>query len=330
MGRPKVFCTRKMPEVAFELAREVADVEVWEDEQAPPRDVLLAKAADCDGLITLLTEPVNEELFAAAPRLRIVAQMAVGFNNIDVPAATRRGIVVTNTPGVLTDTVVESTLGLLIAAGRRIAEADRYVRDGSWVVEWHPLMMLGQDICGSTVGIVGLGRIGRKVADVLLLLGANIVYTDAYPQPEYEAANAGRVRRAELAELCRVSDFISLHCDLNPGSRHLIGEPEIALMKRNCVIVNTARGPIIDQEALTRALAEHRIGAAGLDVFEKEPLSSDHPLCKLENVVLLPHLGSASLGTRTNMARLVGENIRSFFSGRLPPNALNPEAFNKL
>ncbi|KAL6069570.1 D-glycerate dehydrogenase, variant 2 [Balamuthia mandrillaris] len=287
---PKVFCTRQLPQDAFDLIKDLVDLEVWEGEDAPPRAVLLEKVKDCDGLISLLTDKIDAELFDAAPRLKVVCQYAVGFNNVDLEAATKRGIYITNTPGVLTDTVVETTFALLFAAARRIAEGDRYIRSHKWNVGWHPLMLLGDDLCGSTLGIIGLGRIGKKVAVVAQAFGASVVYNDEYRSQDFEEQQG--VRFVELEELYRVSDFISVHVNLTEKTKHLINEQALRQMKPNCVIVNTARGPVIDQKALTDALMNQVIRAAGLDVFEQEPIDKDDPLLQLENVVCIPHLGT--------------------------------------
>eukprot|EP01102_Stenamoeba_stenopodia_P009353 TRINITY_DN2755_c0_g1_i1.p1 TRINITY_DN2755_c0_g1~~TRINITY_DN2755_c0_g1_i1.p1 ORF type:complete len:748 (+),score=221.89 TRINITY_DN2755_c0_g1_i1:136-2379(+) len=320
---PKVFCTRRMPQIALDSLRTVVDLEVWEDEEAPPRDVLLKKVKDVDGLVSLLTDKIDQELLDHAPKLKIVTQMAVGFNNIDVKACTKRGVYVTNTPGVLTDTVVESTFALLFAASRRIVEADNYLRRGDWKVSWHPLMLLGHDLHEKTLGIIGFGRIGKKVAIIAQTFGAKVVYYDVYRDEQFEKEH--NVRSVSIEQLLRESDFVSIHTDLNPSTHKLINEERLKIMKPNAILINTARGPIVDQAALYKALKEKRIFAAALDVFEKEPIDMNDPLLKLDNVVLLPHLGSASLKTREAMAMITYRAQKAFWSGQEVPCLLNPD-----
>jgi len=303
-----------MPNIAFDMIKDLVDLELWEGEDAPPRDVLLEKLKSCDGFISLLTDKIDAELMDACPRLKIITQLAVGYNNIDLAAASARGIYVTNTPDVLTDTVVETTFALLFGVSRRIVEADSYVRDGKWKVAWHPLMMLGTDLCGGTLGIVGMGRIGKKVALVAQAFGARVIYNDAFRSKDFETEHD--VEHVTLEELYRRSDFISLHVNLTPETHHMIDAKSIAMMKPNCIIVNTARGPVVNQKDLAEALKTKRIAGAGLDVFEKEPIEMSDELLGLDNCVLLPHLGSASLGTRSNMAKLVGTNMSAFWQGK--------------
>jgi glyoxylate reductase len=312
-----------MPDDAFKLLAGVVDIEHWEDYDAPPRSVLLEKARDCDGIISLLTDKIDEEFLTACPNIQVVSQLAVGYNNIDVDACTAHGVRVSNTPGVLTDTVAESALALLLACSRRVVEADTYVRDGEWTVAWHPLMLLGHDLHGATLGIVGLGRIGTKLARIAREVGANIVYFDRWRNEALEAE--GLVTRCEsLDDLCAVSDFISIHVDLNPSTHHLFDETQLGKCKPNCILVNTSRGPVVDQRALAKALQQKTIAAAGLDVFESEPIPNDDPLLNCKNVVMFPHLGSASRGTRAAMSRLVGENMLAFWKGERMNQLVNP------
>jgi glyoxylate reductase len=312
--KPKVFCSRKMPEIVFEMIKDLVDLEVWEQEDAPPRDVLIQKVKDCDGFISLLTDKIDAEFLDACPKLKLITQLAVGYNNIDLDAATQRGIYVTNTPDVLTDTVVETTFALLFAVSRRIVEADKYVREGNWKVAWHPLMMLGSDLCGGVLGIIGLGRIGKKVATVAQAFGARVIYYDMYRSQDFE--KEFNVQYVELDQLYRESDFISVHVNLTPETKHIINATSLALMKPNCIIVNTARGPVINQTDLAEALKNRRIAGAGLDVFETEPIEMDDPLLQLDNCVVLPHLGSASYNTRRRMAQIVGQNQVAFWKGQ--------------
>jgi glyoxylate reductase len=262
-------------------------------------------------------------VLAAGTRLRVVANMAVGYDNVDVPAATARGILVTNTPGVLTETTADMAWALLLAAARRVAEGDRLTRTGGWKA-WHPSFLLGRDVHGATLGIVGLGQIGLAVARRARGFDMRLLYHSRTRRPEAESElGLGFV---ELEQLLKESDFVSLHVFLSPQTRHLIGERELALMKPTAVLVNTTRGPVVDQRALYRALKEGRIAAAGLDVAEEEPVPLDDPLLTLDNVTITPHVGSASVATRGKMAAMAVENVLAALRGEQPPNCVNPQA----
>ena len=306
--------------------RQHAEVDVWPDSDSLPRDELLRRLRDVDAVLCLLADRIDAEALDAGPRLRIVANMAVGYDNIDVPAATRRSIVVTNTPGVLTETTADLTFALLLAAARRVAEGDRFVRAGGWKT-WSPSLLLGHDVHDATLGVVGMGQIGLAVARRARGFNMRILYTDIEQQPEAEAALGAE--RVDLDRLLRESDFVSLHVFLAPETRHLIGERELSLMKSTAILVNAARGPVVDQPALYRALAEGRIAAAGLDVAEVEPIPLDDPLLTLENVVITPHIGSATIATRLRMANMAAENIEQALRGELPSHCLNPQAFGR-
>jgi len=323
MARPKVYVTRPLPEPALALIRERTEMRLWEqDEIPPPRDVLLREVADVDGLLALLTDRIDEELLARAPRLRVVANYAVGFDNVDVAAATRRGVVVTNTPGVLTETVADFAMAMILAAARRLVEADRYTRSHRWR-SWQPMLFLGQDVHGATLGLVGLGRIGSAVARRARGFDMRILYYDVVRREDLER-EMGIVYRP-LEEVLRESDFISIHTPLTPETRHLIGREQLRMMKPTAVLVNTARGPIVDTMALYEALRDGVIWAAALDVFEVEPVPPDHPLLTLDNVTVAPHIASASVRTRTQMALMAAENLLAVLEGRRPPNPVNPE-----
>jgi len=265
------------------------------------------------------------EIIAAGENLRAISNMAVGCDNIAVPAATARNILVGNTPAVLTETTADLAWSLIAAAARRIPEADRYLRAGRWK-SWSPQLMLGQDICGSTLGIIGLGRIGQAVARRAKGFDMRILYADLAPKPDAEEALG--VRFAELHELLRESDIVSIHTPLTDRTHHLIGARELALMKPSAVLVNTARGTVVDGRALADALREGRIFAAGLDLFESEPPALDDPLLQLDNCVSLPHIGSASVDTRTRMATMAADGLLAALEGRRPPHLVNPEAFS--
>lgn len=321
--KPKVFVTRVIPEEALNIIAGCCDHEVWESEtQAVPRSVLEAKAEDVDGLYTLLTEKVDKPLLDIAPRLKVVSNMAVGFDNIDVDECTKRGILVCNTPGVLTETTADLAWALLMAAARRVTEAERFLRENKWTT-WSPMLLTGMDVYGATLGIVGFGRIGQAVARRAKGFGMKVLYYSNTAKPDLEASMG--VERATLEDLLRTSDFVSIHVPLTEETRGMIGWRELSMMKQTAVLVNTARGQVVDEQALCRALKEKRIFAAGLDVFDREPLPAGSPLRELDNVVLLPHIGSASVATRTKMAVMAARNLTQALSGERPEHIVNPE-----
>ena len=333
MRKLKLFATRKLPGPCFEKMLEEFEVEVWPEWTPPPYEVIYEKAKTVDGLVTLLTDRIDCKLIeeGARNRLRIIAQYAVGYDNIDVECATRHGVVVTNTPGVLTEATADLTWALLLAASRRIVEADRYVRSGEWWrsgTGWHPELMLGTELNGKTLGIIGFGRIGRAVARRAKGFGMKIIYYDKRRAPREVEEELG-AKYVELEELLRTADIISIHTPLTPETRHMIGEKELKMMKNSAILVNTARGAIIDTDALVKALKEKWIRAAALDVFEQEPLPEGHPLTKLDNVVLAPHIGSATFETRSRMACIVLENLEAFARGEVPPTIVNREVLEK-
>ena len=301
----RVFVTRALPGAALErLARE-HDVDVWPEDRQPSPEELRARAADADGLLSMLADDVDAGLLAACPRLRAISNYAVGYDNVDVAAASARGIPVGHTPDVLTDATADLAFGLLLAAARRLVEADGYVRAGRWSA-WSPELLLGRDVHGATLGIVGFGRIGRAVARRAEGFEMTVLHTRAMP----------------LGELLERSDFVSLHAPLNEETRGMIAEPQLRRMKPWAVLVNTARGPLVDQRALARALREGWIGGAALDVFDPEPLPAGDPLLAAPNVVVAPHIGSASHGARTAMAELAVDNLLAGLAGRPMPHAV--------
>jgi len=324
MPKPKVYVTRELPERGLKIIKERFDAEVWPEYAPPPKKVIIEKAKNVDALASLLSDKIDAEVFDAAPRLKIVAQMAVGFDNIDVQEATKRGIYVTNTPEVLTDTTADFAWALLMAIARRVVEADKYVRTGQWKVGWHPSMMQGRDIHGATIGIVGAGRIGFAVAKRATGFNMKILFYDVVPRPEMEKEL--RAKRVDLDTLFKESDFVSIHVPLMKETYHLVNAEKLKLMKKTAYLINNSRGPVVDGKALHEALKEGRIAGAGLDVFEQEPIPVDNPLLKLDNVVVAPHTSSASYETRSKMAEMVAENLVAFFEGRKPPNLVNPEA----
>lgn len=323
MARPKVYVTRVIPAPALDIVRGVAEMRMWDREDVPPpHDVLLREVADCDGLLSLLTDRIDDDLFARAPNLRVVGNMAVGFDNVDIDAATRRGVLVSNTPEVLTETTADFAFALLMGAARRTVEADAFTRAGKWKT-WGPLLLAGQDIHHATLGLVGLGRIGAAMAKRAKGFAMTVLYYDPVRRPDLEESLGIGYR--EMNDVLAQSDFVSVHVPLMHQTRHLIGAEQFRMMKRTAVFINAARGPIVDQAALAEALRTRTIYAAGIDVFEQEPVSPGDPLLQLDNVVLAPHIASASIPTRTRMATLAAENIAAVLQGRRPPTPVNPE-----
>lgn len=315
MKKPIVFVTRQVANEAIAYVKEIATVDVWEEDRPCPREILLEKAERADGLLAMLTDRVDEELLSRAKRLKVVANMAVGYDNIDVTAAKKRGIKVTNTPDVLTEATADLTFALLMAAARRITEANRFLLAGQWT-SWSPTLLAGQNVFNATLGIVGMGRIGEAVARRAKGFGMSILYCNRHRKPEAEQAVGAQYR--ELDDLLKQADYVVMLTPLTPDTAKMIGEREFSLMKPTSVFVNVSRGGTVDEEALYKALAEKKIWAAGLDVFQKEPVPLDHPLLTLPNVVALPHIGSATYQTRMEMAKLAAVNIRAVLEGKEP------------
>ena len=322
MEKPRIFVTRGLVGNGLQRLAESADVVVWPEADPPPAEALLKHAKQSAGLLTTIADRIDAPFLDAAPTVRVVSQLAVGYDNIDVSAATERGVLVCNTPGVLTDATADLAFGLMLAHARRLFAGDRALRKGEWG-EWSPVFMLSHDLHGKTLGIVGLGAIGRAVAERARGFKMPLLYWSRSRKPEAEAELG--VQWRELDDLMREADYVSIHLALSEESRGLIDEGRIGLMKPDAVLVNTARGPIVDQEALYRALVEDRIGGAALDVFAEEPLPTDHPLLALENVVVSPHVGSATFETRARMTDLAVDNLLAFFHGEHPPAPVNPE-----
>lgn len=323
MQKPRVFVTREIPERGIQTIRKRFDTEVWPHYAPPPKQVIIQKAVKVDALASLLSDEIDAEVFDAASKLKIVAQLAVGYDNIDVKEATRRGIYVTNTPGVLTETTADFAWALLMAVARRITEADQYVRSGKWKVGWHPSMILGRDVYGATLGIVGAGRIGSAVARRAKGFNMRILLYDVVPRPKLEEEL--KAKQVDLETLLKESDLVSIHVPLLKATHHLINEKRLKLMKKTAYLINNSRGPVVDEKALYNALKTGQIAGAGLDVFEQEPTPTDNPLLKLDNIIVAPHISSASHETRSRMAEMVAENLVSFFEGRVPPNLVNKE-----
>ena len=321
MAKPKVFATHSLFESAREILQANCEVEYWTKEERPPREEVLRRVKDKEGLVCLLTEKINDELLRAAPKLRIAANVAVGFDNIDVAACTKRGVAATNTPGVLDETTADFAWTLLMAAARRLGEGEALARSGKWR-GWDLAQLVGADVWGKTLGIVGFGRIGRAVARRASGFQMKVIYTDAVRVAE-EVEKELKAEFREMDALLAESDFISVHVPLLPETRGLFDAPKFQRMKPTAFLINTSRGPVVDEAALVAALEKGKIAGAGLDVYENEPLI--HPGLKRANVVLAPHIASASLETRTKMACMAAQNVVSLFTGRRPANLLNPE-----
>jgi lactate dehydrogenase-like 2-hydroxyacid dehydrogenase len=325
-GKPKVFVSRVIPEEGLARVREATDATVWEDDLPPPREQLLSAVEGCEGILTLLTDRVDDELLdRAGPQLKVVSNFAVGFDNIDVPACTRRGLPVGNTPGVLTETTADLAWALLMAAARRLVEGDRYVREGKWKT-WGPMLLMGPDVHGATIGIVGFGRIGQAVARRAKGFGMRIVYHDLQRVPKQVEAEFDATYMT-LEGLLHESDFVSLHTVLSPETKGLLNAERLGWMKPTAVLVNTSRGPVVDSMALVDALRDGTIAAAALDVTDPEPLPADHPLVSLDNCLIVPHIASASRATRGKMASMAAANLLAGLRGERLPTPVNPEVY---
>lgn len=324
--KPKVFVTRRIPQEGLDLLAASCDVEVYPEDQPLPRELLLAKAAEVDGVLGLLTDKIDAEFFDAAPQLKGYANYAVGFDNIDVPEATKRRVPVSNTPNVLTMATAELAWVLIFAVARRLVECDRIMRSGQWT-GWGPLQFIGRDITGKTFGIVGAGRIGMATALMSKGFNMRVLYTSASGRKNETLEQELGAKLASFDELLAESDFISIHTPLTPQTRHLFNKETFAKMKRTAILVNTARGPIIKEDDLVQALKDGVIAGAGLDVFEKEPKMAEG-LAELDNVVVLPHIGSATTSSRVGMAELAARNLLAMLKGKKPETCLNPEIFD--
>lgn len=331
MSGYKVFVTRMLPEAAIEKLRsasEVAEVRINPHDRAMTRDELIEGVKWCDALLCMLTDAIDAEVMNANPNLKVIANYAVGFNNIDVAEATKRKIPVTNTPGVLTEATADLAWALMMAVARRLNEADRFLRSGRWE-GWGPMQFLGADVWGKVLGIVGFGRIGKAVARRAWGFDMRVIYYD-YVRADEEIERALRATYVPFDELLRQSDFVSIHVPLimhGPNKTyHMFSDREFELMKPTAFLINTSRGPVVDEKALVRALKEGKIAGAGLDVYENEP-QVEPELLEMDNVVLLPHIGSATTETRTKMALMAVENVLAALRGERPPNLVNPEIY---
>ena len=323
--RPRVFVSRIIPDEGIDPIAAACEMDLWRDDLPPPRDELLRRVAGRDGILTLLTDRVDDGLLdAAGPQLKVVSNYAVGFDNIDVAACARRGVAVGNTPGVLTETTADLAWALLMAAARRLPEGDRYVRAGKWKT-WGPMLLLGPDVHGATIGIVGFGRIGQAVAQRAKGFGMEVLYHDLQQLPDDVTGPLGATY-LPLEELLPRCDFVSIHVNLSEETRGLINAKTLSWMKPTAVLVNTSRGPVVDQPALAAALQGGVIAAAALDVTDPEPIPMDDPLVGLDNCLIVPHIASASRATRAKMAQMAAANLLAGVRGEPLPTPVAPPA----
>lgn len=325
MTLPKIFVTRPIPDAGLELLHSLAEVEIWPQRQPPPYEVLLEKVQSIEGLLCLLTDRIDAPLITAATTLKTISQMAVGYDNIDIAAATARGIPVGHTPGVLTDATADLTWALLMAAARRIVEAQHFVTAGEWQT-WEPMLLLGADLAGATLGIVGLGRIGQAVARRAQGFGMKILYWSRQRR-EAELEQSLAVEYVEFEQLLQESDFVTIHTALSPETHDLFGDRQFSLMKPSAILINTARGAIVNPNALYQALRAGEIAGAAIDVTEPEPIPLDSPLLRVPNLIVTPHIGSASWKTRAQMSRMAAQNLIAGLRGERLPHCVNPEVY---
>jgi glyoxylate reductase len=323
VAKPKVFVTRIILDKGLDLVKDFCDVDLWTDEMPPAREIVLERVRGVEGILSLLTDKMDPVVMdAAGPGLKVISNYAVGYDNIDIPAATQRGIPVGNTPGVLTDATADLSFALLMAAARRVVEGHRYVQEGRWKT-WGPSLLLGADMVGATLGIIGYGRIGRAVAKRASGFDMKVIYYD----PTIPAGTDLPGRSVDLDTLLRESDFVSVHTPLTDETRHMIDRQAFERMKPSAVLINTSRGPVVDPHALYEALRDGQIFAAGLDVTEPEPIPMDSPLLTLDNIVIVPHIASASIRTREQMAVMAAENLIAGLKGERLPNCVNPKVY---
>ena len=323
MSGDKVFATRQMPGTTLDRLNEVCDLEVWDDFLPPDYDIIYEKMDDLAGLLCLLTDRIDPPLMDAGPNLKVISNMAVGFDNIDIDAASQRGIPVGNTPGVLTETTADFAFALLMAAARRIPEGRQYVQSGKWRT-WHPTVLAGQDVFGAALGIIGSGRIGAAVARRAKGFNMRLLVNSLETEEEIRQLGGEKV---SLDDLLSESDFVSMHVPLTEETHHMISERELALMKPTAILINTARGSVVDPQALYTALRAGEILAAGLDVTDPEPIPLDDPLLTLENCLIVPHIASASVATRAKMAEMAVDNVIAGLRGERLPTCVNPEVY---
>lgn len=319
MEKAYVFVTQQITEESLAIIDKVAYVSMYTGPSPCPRDRLLDEVQKADALFVTISDQIDAQVFEASTQLKIVANMAVGYDHIDIIKAKQMGIMVSNTPDVLTDATADLTFALMMATARRIVESSDYLRQGHWK-SWSPMLLTGQDVYGATMGILGMGRIGQAVARRAVAFNMNVLYYNRRPNKEAEQQLGVQYR--EMDQLLQEADFIIVLTPLTPETKHLIGKKQFELMKKSAVFINTSRGPVVDEDALLHALKSKQIWAAGLDVYEEEPISNDHPLLELDNVTCLPHIGSASIATRVVMANLACQNIAAALTGKQPPTLI--------
>lgn len=325
MSKPKVFVSRIIPDRGLAMLHDKIEMEIWQDPLPPAYEVLLKKVRGVDGLLCLLTDKIDPNLMdAAGPQLKVISQMAVGFDNINIPEATKRKLPVGNTPGVLTDTTADFAWALLMSAARRVVEGDKFTRAGKWQT-WGPIDFLGPDVTGATLGLIGFGRIGQGLAKRAMGFDMRVLYYDVQRYPEAEKQFGAQF--AELETVLHEADFISLHTILSPETYHFLNDDRFKLMKKSAIVINTSRGPVIDQAALYRALSTDVIAYAALDVTDPEPINMDDPLLTLDNIIIAPHIASASFETRNKMSAMAAANLLAGLNGDQLPNCVNPEVY---
>jgi glyoxylate reductase len=322
--KPKVYITRKIPEQGIKLIAEFCDISIQPGEEPPDEKEIIRNVGNKDAILCLLSDRINKNIINAAPVLKVISTMSAGFEHIDVSEATNQGIYIGYTPGILTDATADLAFTLLLSVSRRIVEADRFVREMNWKIAWSPELLLGQSVRGYTIGVIGLGRIGKGMAKRAQGFSMNVIYNSITRLSSEEEKKLG-VEYRSLDDLLIESDFVSLHIPLTKETYHIIDEKRLGLMKTDAILINTSRGSVIDEGALIKALKENRIAGAGLDVFEKEPLNADNPLLKMNNVILLPHIGSANKKTREKMSEIAANNLLAVLRGQQPLFWLNPE-----
>lgn len=322
--KPKVYITRIIPEQGIKAIAEFCDVIIHPDETPPDEKEIISNIKGKDAILCLLSDRINKNIISAAPKLKAISTMSAGFEHIDVNEATNKGIYIGYTPGILTDATADLAFTLLLSVSRKIVEADRFVRELNWKIAWSPELFLGQSLCGSTIGIIGLGKIGKGMAKRARGFDMTVIYTNR-TRLSLEEEKKLDVEYRPLDDLLMESDFVSLHIPLTKETYHIIDEKRLSLMKPHAILINTSRGSAVDEAALIKALTEKQIAGAGIDVFEKEPVDDDNPLLKMDNVILLPHIGSANKQTRGKMSEIAAENLLAVLRGQPPLCWLNPE-----
>ena len=323
--RPRVFVTRRFFPEALEVLTDAADTEVWPDDEPPTTEQLLEKVVEADGILTNIMDRIDADVFQAAHRLKVVSQLGVGVDNIDVAEATRRGVLVGNTPGVLAKATADIAFGLLMSAARRISEGDRWLRAGNWKMQYHPMVWLGAEVHGATLGIIGMGQIGVEMAKRARGFDMRVIYYSRTRKPELESELG--MEYFEPSDLLSTADFVTLHIPLTLETRHFIGERELQLMKPTAILINAARGAVVDSQALYTALKEGWISGAALDVTDPEPILPDDPLLSLDNLVITPHIGSASIDSRRRTCLLAARNVVAGIQGKRLEACANPEVY---